>query len=187
MEAIYSGAAPECVWFLEHQPVYTMGTSAKEEDVLQAGGIPVIKTSRGGQVTYHGGGQLVAYVMLNLANRGQDLHLFVRQLEQWIITSLEDVGVSAFTRKGRVGVWVCGENGEEKIAAIGIRVRKWISFHGVSINISPNLDDFRGIVPCGLPDFGVSSLKKLGLEVQMEKIIAIIRKNFLKLDINRLP
>ena len=164
--AIAAGEAAEMVWLLEHPPLYTAGVSAKDEDLLDAGRFPVHRTGRGGQFTYHGPGQRVAYVMLDLNRRGRDVRALVRGLEQWIIGALAEFGVEADVREGRVGVWVerkgPGWSREDKIAAIGVKVRKWVSFHGVSLNVEPDLSHFGGIVPCGITEYPVTSLAALG-------------------------
>jgi lipoyl(octanoyl) transferase len=162
---IASGTAPELVWLVEHPPLYTAGTSAKPADLLWPDRFPVFKSGRGGQYTYHGPGQRVAYVMLDIKRRTGDVRSFVGLLEAWVIEALARVGIAGETRADRVGVWVRrpdrGQGAEDKVAAIGIRVRKWISFHGVAVNVSPNLDHFAGIVPCGVRDHGVTSLADL--------------------------
>jgi lipoyl(octanoyl) transferase len=158
--AIVAGEAAERVWLLEHPPLYTAGVSAKDEDLLAPERFPVHRTGRGGQFTYHGPGQRVAYVMLDLNQRGRDVRGFVRGLEAWIIGALDQFGVEAGVREGRVGVWVerkgPGWSREDKIAAIGVKVRRWISFHGISLNVEPDLDHFGGIVPCGIAEHGVT-------------------------------
>lgn len=179
---IANGQARELIWLLEHAPLYTAGTSAQPEDLLQPGRFPVHKTGRGGQYTYHGPGQRIAYVMLNFKTRGSDVRSFVGQLEQWIIETLSEFDVQSGTREGRVGVWVPrpdkGPTREDKIAAIGIRVRKWISFHGLSINVAPALEHFDGIVPCGIQEHGVTSLKDLGRPTDMSQLDAGLRERF---------
>jgi lipoyl(octanoyl) transferase len=167
--AIAAGNAPERVWLLEHPPLYTAGTSASDGDLLDGGRFPVYRSGRGGQFTYHGPGQRVAYVMLDLKQRGSDVRAFVAALEDWIIASLAKLGVAGERREDRVGVWVHrqGQNREDKIAAIGIRVRHWISLHGISLNVSPDLSHFDGIVPCGIREHGVTSLKDLGIPADM--------------------
>jgi lipoyl(octanoyl) transferase len=171
VQAIGSQHAPECVWLLEHPPLYTAGTSARDEDLLDAGGLPVYRTGRGGQFTYHGPGQRVVYLMLDLSKRGQDVRAFVRGIEAWVSEALAVLGVTAGCRAGRPGLWVPraekGPGREDKIAAIGIRVRRWVSFHGVSINVAPDLSRFAGIVPCGISDQGVTSLADLGRNARM--------------------
>ena len=165
---IATGCAEEALWFLEHPPLYTAGTSAKQSDLLQPNRFPVYDVGRGGEYTYHGPGQRVVYVLIDLNKRGRDLRAYVKQLEQWVIDTLAVDDIHGVIRTGRVGVWVNHSQDsfsppvEEKIAAIGIRVRKWITFHGIAINVSPNLEHFSGIVPCGLSSFGVTSLTALG-------------------------
>ena len=169
-EAIAAGTARECLWLLEHPPLYTAGTSAKPEELLSPGRFPVYRTGRGGQHTYHGPGQRVAYLMLDLRERGRDVRCFVSGVEQVGIDALSGLGVEAERREGRVGVWVTREDGrEEKVAAIGIRVRRWVSFHGLSLNVSPDLAHFDGIVPCGIREHGVASLESLGQDADMKK------------------
>lgn len=177
---IAAGTESECIWFLEHPPLYTAGTSAKAEDLVDPNRFPVLKTKRGGQYTYHGPGQRVIYVMLNVDKRGRDVRRFVHDLEQWVISTLAEFNVKGEIRTGRVGVWVeRPERGtEEKIAAIGIRLRRWISFHGISINVEPDLDHFDGIVPCGISEHGVTSLVDLGLPVTMDDLDLALRKSF---------
>lgn len=173
---IGAGTRPEMIWLVEHPPLYTAGTSADAADLVQPDRFPVYKTGRGGQYTYHGPGQRVAYVMLDLSKRGKDVRAFVASLESWIIATLDAFNVRGERREDRVGVWVqrpekgltpAGEIIEDKIAALGIRVRKWVSFHGISINVEPDLEHFTGIVPCGVADHGVTSLVDLGLPVEM--------------------
>lgn len=175
---IASGAVQEQLWFLEHPPLYTRGTSAKDEDLINPGAFPVFEAGRGGEFTYHGPGQRVVYVMLDLSRRGRDIRAFVQSLEGWIIAALSEFGLEAGIRDGRIGVWVNTRDGREaKIAAIGIRVRKWVSFHGISLNVEPDLSHFGGIVPCGIRDYGVTSLADLGLEVSMEEVDAALMKH----------
>lgn len=180
--AIAAGKAAEMVWLLEHPPLYTAGVSSKDDDLLDAGRFPVHRTGRGGQFTYHGPGQRVAYVMLDLNRRGRDVRTFVRRLEQWIIEALDRFGVEAGVREGRVGVWVerkgAGWSREDKIAAIGVKVRKWVSFHGISLNVEPDLDHFGGIVPCGIAEHGVTSLVDLGVLATMDEADAALRSAF---------
>ena len=180
--AIAAGEAGELVWLLEHPPLYTAGVSSKEEDLLDAGRFPVHRTGRGGQFTYHGPGQRVAYVMLDLNRRGRDVRGLVRGLEQWIIGALDRFGVAAGVRDGRVGVWVerkgAGWSREDKIAAIGVKVRKWVTFHGISLNVEPDLDHFGGIVPCGISDHGVTSLVDLGFLATMDEADAALKASF---------
>jgi len=161
-EAIAAGEAAERIWLVEHPPLYTAGTSALPRDLLAAR-FPVFETGRGGQYTYHGPGQRVVYLNLDLAARGRDVRRFVQALEQWIIAALDDLGVPAWTAEGRIGVWTSGPDGAEaKIAAIGVRVRKWVTLHGLAINVAPDLSHYDGIIPCGISAFGVTSLAALG-------------------------
>jgi lipoyl(octanoyl) transferase len=178
VNAIIQGDAPELVWMLEHPPLYTAGTSAKAGDLLAPGRFPVFETGRGGQYTYHGPGQRVAYVILNLKTRGQDVRLFVAGLERWLITTLARFGVNGERREDRVGIWVKRGDREDKIAAIGIRLRHWTSFHGISLNISPDLSHFDGIVPCGVKEHGITSLADLGIRASMEEIDAALCAGF---------
>lgn len=184
---IAAGTASECIWLLEHPPLYTAGTSAKIEDLTDPDRFPVFETKRGGQYTYHGPGQRVAYVLLNVANRGRDVRCFVRDLETWVIATLDQFNLRGEIRQGRVGVWVQrpekpaqldGTPAEDKIAAIGIRLRKWISFHGISINVEPDLSHFDGIVPCGIKEHGVTSLVDMGLPVTMDDLDVALRSQF---------
>ncbi len=180
---IAAGRARELVWLLEHPPLYTAGTSAREKELLMPDRLPVYRTGRGGQFTYHGPGQRIAYVMLDLKKRDNDVRKFVGDLETWIIDTLKTFDVNGESRKERVGVWVpCGDNGqrEAKIAALGIRLRKWISFHGVSLNVDPDLEHFSGIVPCGISDYGVTSLHDLGHQIAMSDIDMALRSSFEK-------
>jgi lipoyl(octanoyl) transferase len=182
--AIAAGDAGELVWLLEHPPLYTAGVSAKDTDLLAPDRFPVFRTGRGGQFTYHGPGQRVAYVMLDLRERGRDVTKFVQNLEHWIIGALADFNVKGEIRDGRVGVWVerkgPGWAREDKIAAIGVRLRKWVSFHGIAFNVEPDLEHFSGITPCGIsaPQFGVTSLVDLGLPVTMSDADAALRASF---------
>jgi lipoyl(octanoyl) transferase len=175
---IAQGEVRERVWLLEHPPLYTAGTSANPADLVSPERFPVFATGRGGQYTYHGPGQRVAYVMLDLKRRGGDLRAYVAALEQWIIETLAAFGVAGERREDRVGVWVRREDREDKIAAIGIRVRHWVSFHGISINLAPDLSHFDGIVPCGVHEHGVTSLRSLGLNVSMAELDAALRRGF---------
>lgn len=169
--AIHGDGAQECVWLLQHPPLYTAGTSANAADLLQPDRFPVYRTGRGGQYTYHGPGQRVAYLMLDLKRRGPDLRRYVHDVEELVIATLAAFGVRGERRSGRVGVWVDrGEGREEKIAAIGVRVRHWVTFHGLAINVDPELEHFSGIVPCGIAEHGVTSLRALGVEAEMEKV-----------------
>ena len=185
--AIAAGTADEAVWLLEHPPLYTAGTSAKREDLTDPDRFPVYETGRGGQYTYHGPGQRVAYVMLDLNRRTPDVRCFVRAMENWVIAALAEFNVKGEIRQGRVGVWVPrpdkprmadGTMAEDKIAAIGVKLRKWVSFHGLSINVEPDLSHFSGIVPCGIRDHGVTSLVDLGLPVTMADLDAALMATF---------
>ena len=186
-EAIARGEAPEAIWLLEHPPLYTAGTSARAEDLVDPGRFPVFPVGRGGQYTYHGPGQRVAYCMLDVKARGGDVRCFVRMLEKWVIAALAEFNVTGEIRPGRVGVWVVrpdkppgpdGAPAEDKIAAIGIKIRRWVSFHGISINVEPDLSHFSGIVPCGIRDHGVTSLVDLGLPVTMGDLDAALMRCF---------
>jgi lipoyl(octanoyl) transferase len=172
------GHAPELVWLLEHPPIYTAGTSANPRDLVQPSALPVFATGRGGQYTYHGPGQRVAYVMLDLNRRGRDVRQFVANLEAWLIAALAGFGVIGLRRHGRVGVWVDHAGREEKIAAVGIRLRHWVSFHGVSLNVAPDLSHYQGIVPCGIASYGVTSLAALGLDPSPDEVDRVLRKTF---------
>ncbi|MEX0371769.1 MAG: lipoyl(octanoyl) transferase LipB [Tateyamaria sp.] len=185
--AIAAGEAEECIWLLEHAPLYTAGTSARPADLTDPDRFPVFETRRGGQYTYHGPGQRVVYTLLDVGKRGRDVRAFVQQLETWVIATLDTFNVRGLIREGRVGVWVerpekpgqaDDSPAEDKIAAIGIRLRKWVSFHGLSINVEPELDHFAGIVPCGIRDHGVTSLVDLGLPVTMEDVDLALRQTF---------
>jgi len=178
---IRDGEAGELVWLVEHPPLYTAGTSAQLEDLLEPDRFPVFETGRGGQYTYHGPGQRVAYAMLDLRNRGQDLRAYVRNLEAWVIDALQEFGVTGERREGRVGIWVTrGDGREDKIAAIGVRIRSWITYHGISINVAPDLGHFSGIVPCGIGEdlLGVTSLSDLGCEATMDDVDAALKRSF---------
>jgi len=184
-EAIAKGEAGELIWLLEHDPLYTAGTSAKDADLREPGRFPVFKTGRGGEYTYHGPGQRVAYVMLDLTRRGRDARKFVNDLERWLIDALDRFNVVGERRCGRVGVWVNrtqpgGPEREDKIAAIGIRLRRWVSFHGIALNVEPDLTHFGGITPCGISDprYGVTSLVDLGLPVTMDDADDALKSSF---------
>jgi lipoyl(octanoyl) transferase len=188
VEAILEGRAGELVWLLEHPPLYTAGVSAKAADLLDAGRFPVFETERGGQFTYHGPGQRVAYVMLDLRERGRDVRRLVQNLEAWVIGALGEFNVEGEVREGRVGVWVARKTPEalalglpmreDKIAAIGVKLRRWVSFHGVSLNVEPDLSHFTGIVPCGISEHGVTSLVDLGLPVTLADADAALKASF---------
>ena len=184
---IAAGRAGEAIWLLEHPPLYTAGTSASADDLIEPERFPVYATRRGGQYTYHGPGQRVAYVLLDLNKRGKDVRAFVKQLERWIIATLDQFNVRGETRDGRIGVWVerpekpplpDGSPAEDKIAALGIRLRKWVSFHGLSINVEPDLSHFDGIVPCGIDQHGVTSLVDLGLPVTLQDVDVALQQEF---------
>ena len=177
VEGINEGKASELLWFLEHPPIYTAGTSSNDKDLLNENLFPVFRTNRGGQFTYHGPGQRVAYVMLNVRDRDYNVKSFIRLLEQWIMNSLMDIGIKSFLIKGKVGIWV---NNEEKIASLGLRIRKGISFHGISLNINPNLEHFSGIIPCGNENSGITSIEKIGLNIKKKEIDKILISNFKK-------
>ena len=177
--AIRDGAAPELVWLLEHPPLYTAGTSARAEELLDPDYLPVHRSGRGGRYTYHGPGQRIAYVMLDLARRGRDVRCHVHRLEEWMIRTLARFDVHGERRDGKVGVWVVGRGGaEEKIAAIGVRVRRWVTYHGVALNVDPELDHYRGIVPCGIAEYGVTSFAALGIGATMEEVDTALRATF---------
>jgi lipoyl(octanoyl) transferase len=180
--AIAAGEAGELIWLLEHPPLYTSGVSSKPGDLLDPGRLPVFASGRGGQFTYHGPGQRVAYVMLDLTRRERDVRAFVAALEAWIIESLAVFNIEGQLRDGRVGVWVerkgVGWAREDKIAAIGVKLRRWVSFHGISLNVEPDLAHFSGIVPCGQTEHGVTSLVDLGLPVTMDEADAALRRSF---------
>jgi lipoyl(octanoyl) transferase len=176
--AIRACSASELVWLLEHPPLYTAGTSARDEELLDPQRLPVHRTGRGGRYTYHGPGQRIAYVMLDLARRHEDVHCYVHHLEEWVIRALARLGVAGERRRGRVGIWVAQDGGEAKIAAIGVRVRRWVTYHGVALNIDPDLDHYRGIVPCGIAEHGVTSLKALGVEATAADVDRELRATF---------
>jgi lipoyl(octanoyl) transferase len=177
--AIRAGIASELVWLVEHPPLYTAGTSARDADLIEPGYLPVHRTGRGGQFTYHGPGQRVGYVMLDLKRRGGDVRCYVHDLEEWLIRTLARLGVTGERRTGRVGIWVTGPGGrEDKIAALGVRVRHWVTYHGVALNIAPDLSHYRGIVPCGISAHGVTSLRALGIEVRMDEVDAALQAAF---------
>ena len=185
--AIHQGTAPEAIWLLEHPPLYTAGTSAQAQDLVDPDRFPVFPVGRGGQYTYHGPGQRVIYAMLDVSRREKDVRCFVRHLENWVIAALAEFNVKGEIRPGRVGVWVTrpdkapnpdGTPREEKIAAIGVKLRKWVSFHGISINVEPDLSHFSGIVPCGIHEHGVTSLVDLGLPVTMADLDAALMATF---------
>jgi lipoyl(octanoyl) transferase len=179
---IAAGTAAELVWLLEHPPIYTAGTSAREDELLARDRFPVYRTGRGGRLTYHGPGQRIIYVMLDVKRRGGDVRAFITALEGWIIGTLADLGVAGETRSDRVGVWVRrpqrGPDAEDKIAAIGLRLTKWVSLHGISLNVAPDLSHYSGIIPCGIAGHGVTSLADLGVEHRMEIVDNVLRDRF---------
>lgn len=184
--AIHAGHADELIWLVEHPPLYTAGTSARSADLLDAR-FPVFASGRGGQYTYHGPGQRVIYVMLDLNRRGRDVRAFVKALEDWVIDALAEFNLRGEIREGRVGVWIArpdkpalpdGTMREDKIAAIGVKLRKWVSFHGISVNVEPNLEHYQGIVPCGISGHGVTSLVDMGLPVGMDDLDMALRSTF---------
>ena len=177
--AIRAGEAPELIWLLEHPPLFTAGTSADPAELFNPFAFPVYEAGRGGRYTYHGPGQRVGYVILDLDKRGKDIRRFVHQLEGWMIDTLAELGVSAHRAPGRVGIWV-GEGADEaKIGALGVRVTRWVTLHGFAINVSPDLTHFTGIVPCGISEFGVTSLDKLGKQIGFEGVDAALKRSFL--------
>ena len=178
--AIRAGTEPELVWLLEHPPLYTAGTSARDADLVAPGRLPVHRTGRGGQYTYHGPGQRVAYVMVDLNRRGRDLRCFVWQLEQWVIETLAAFNVTGERRDGRVGVWVARDGREDKVGAVGVRVKRWVTYHGVSINVDPDLAHYAGIVPCGITEHGVTSLADLGIPATMADVDVALQQAFTK-------
>ena len=189
VQKMISGEGGEKIWLLEHPPLYTAGTSADKKDLIKPNLFPVFETKRGGQYTYHGPGQRIVYVMLDLNNRGKDIKKFVNNLEAWIIHTLAEFNVIGQSRNGRVGIWVerpdkpknvDGLLKEEKIAAIGVRLKRWVTLHGLSINVDPDLDNFQGIVPCGIKAHGVTSLVDLGLPVSMTDLDFALKKSFSK-------
>ena len=188
-DAIAKGNATEAIWLVEHPALYTAGTSANREDLIDANRLPVFSSKRGGQYTYHGPGQRVVYVMLDLNRHGKDVRAFVQKLERWVISTLACFNVQGAIRDGRIGVWVdrpekpltpTGLRQEDKIAAIGIRLRKWVSFHGLSINVDPDLSHFKGIIPCGIREHGVTSLVDLGLTLTMADLDMALKDQFEK-------
>ncbi len=183
--AIHAGTAPEKIWLVEHPPLYTAGTSASAADLQDAGRFPTYDAGRGGQWTYHGPGQRVAYVMLDLKQPhgsipARDVRAFVHGLETWMIGTLADFGVKGEVRDGRVGIWIAHNGLEEKIGAIGVRVSRWVSWHGMALNVKPDLEHFSGIIPCGIREHGVTSLAALGVDVTMGQVDAALRRNFSK-------
>ncbi len=178
--AIAEGSAGEQIWLLEHPPIYTAGTSAREEDLIEAR-FPVYRTGRGGQFTYHGPGQRVAYAMLDLKHRKPDVRAYVHDLEEWLIQALAEFNVRGERREGRVGIWVQRGIREDKIAALGVRIKRWVSFHGVALNVDPDLTHFSGIVPCGVTAHGVTSLADLGIVASMADVDVALKRSFGKI------
>jgi lipoyl(octanoyl) transferase len=175
--AIRAGTAPECIWLLEHPPLFTAGTSADPAELFNPQGFPVFEAGRGGRYTYHGPGQRVGYLLLDLGKRGRDVRAFVCALENWLIAALADLGVSAHRSPGRIGIWVGEGASEAKIGALGIRVRRWVTLHGFSINVAPDLAHFTGIVPCGIAEFGVTSLRELEIKAGTAELDAALRRH----------
>lgn len=178
IEDIHKDNCKEFLWFLEHDNIYTAGTSAKKKDLINSNKFKVYKSSRGGQYTYHGPGQRVVYLMLNLRKKGYDIRKFISLIEEWIIKSLKDIDVNAVNDKNHVGIWIKDKNSLKKISSIGLRVRKGITFHGISINLNPNLENFKGINPCGNDPKDVTSLEEIGLKNKIEKFDQVLLKNF---------
>jgi lipoyl(octanoyl) transferase len=178
--AVREGTASELVWLLEHPPLFTAGTSADPTELFNPMGFPVFEAGRGGRYTYHGPGQRVVYLVLDLEKRGKDIRNFVHSLEEWMISSLADIGVPARREPGRIGIWTGEGAAEAKIGAIGVRVRRWVTMHGLSINVAPDLSHFGGIVPCGIAEYGVTSLAALGREPSMSRIDFALERNFPK-------
>ena len=176
--AVRAGSAPECVWLLEHPPLFTAGTSADPAELFNPSGFPVYDAGRGGRYTYHGPGQRVGYLILDLEKRGKDVRRFVYSLEGWIIAAIAELGVEARREPGRIGIWVGHGPSEAKIAALGIRIKRWVTLHGFSINVSPDLSHFAGIVPCGISQFGVTSLSELGKEIPLTRVDAALKGTF---------
>jgi lipoyl(octanoyl) transferase len=184
LDRVINSMQPDTIFLLEHKEVYTAGTSHNVEELLKPDSFPVIYTGRGGKFTYHGPGQRIIYPIINLNNtdKVKDLKLYITQLEKWIILTLAELGVHAFTIQGKVGIWVKNSrNIESKIGAIGIRVRKWVTYHGIAVNISPNLDNYSGIIPCGINDFPITSLEDMGINISMTEFDIILKKKFIEI------
>lgn len=177
-EAIRAGSESECVWLLQHPPLFTAGTSADPAELMNPLGLPVYQAGRGGRYTYHGPGQRVGYVMLDLDKRGRDVRALVRSLEGWIIDTLAELGIAAHRAPGRIGIWVGKGPSEAKIAALGIRVKRWVTLHGFAINVDPDLGHFGGIIPCGISDFGVTSIAAQGKETTMSRVDSALERSF---------
>jgi len=176
--AIRAGDARECVWLLEHPPLFTAGTSADPAELTNPERFPVFEAGRGGRYTYHGPGQRVAYVMLDLEKRGKDIRCFVHSLEQWMIDTLAQFGVNAHRAEGRIGIWVGDGPDEAKIGALGVRVKRWVTLHGMALNVAPDLSHFGGIVPCGISEYGVTSLAELGKQIPLKRVDASLKQSF---------
>jgi len=176
--AIRGGSARELVWLLEHPPLFTAGTSADPAELINPLGLPVFEAGRGGRYTYHGPGQRVGYVLLDLEKRRPDIRRFVHALEQWMIDSLAQLGVNAHRAEGRIGIWVGDGASESKIGALGVRVKRWVTLHGFALNVAPELDHFGGIIPCGIADFGVTSLAEIGKQMPLERVDYALKGNF---------
>ena len=177
--AVREGSAPELIWLLEHPPLFTAGTSADPAELMNPLGFPVHEAGRGGRYTYHGPGQRVGYVILDLEKRGKDIRRFVHCLEGWMIDALADLGVSAHRANGRIGIWVGDGADEAKIGALGVRVKRWVTLHGFAINVAPDLTHFSGIVPCGISEYGVTSLAELGKQMPLSRVDAALKRSFL--------
>ena len=177
--AIRAGTARECIWLLEHPPLFTAGTSADPAELFNPQHFPVYEAGRGGRYTYHGPGQRVGYVMLDLEKRGKDIRCFVHALEGWMIDTLAELGVEAHRAPGRIGIWIGDGSAEAKIGALGVRVKRWVTLHGFAINVAPDLSHFTGIVPCGIPDFGVTSIAEQGKQIPLERVDSALKRCFL--------
>ena len=176
--AIRAGEARECIWLLEHPPLFTAGTSADPSELMNPERFPVFEAGRGGRYTYHGPGQRVGYVMLDLDRRGRDIRCFVHALEGWMIDTLAEFGIVAHRAEGRIGIWVGDGAQEAKIGALGVRVKRWVTLHGFALNVAPDLSHFGGIVPCGIADFGVTSLAQLGKQIPMTRVDDALKRSF---------
>ena len=177
--AVRGGSAPELIWLLEHPPLFTAGTSADPAELFNPAGFPVFEAGRGGRYTYHGPGQRIVYVVLDLEKRGKDIRRFVHMLEGWMIDTLAEVGVAAHRAEGRIGIWVGNGPSEAKIGALGVRVKRWVTLHGFALNVAPDLSHFSGIVPCGIADYGVTSLEKEGKQIGAAVVDAALKRSFL--------
>lgn len=175
---VENGEEPETIWLLEHPDVYTKGLSGQDKELINPNSIPVVAVGRGGKFTYHGPGQRIIYPILNLNKRQKDLRLYIQSLEEWVIVTLQELGLKAFRKPGFIGIWTTHNQQDQKIAAIGVRVSKWVTSHGIALNVNPNLSKFRGIIPCGITNFGVTSLQQLGLEISFNQIDEILQRTF---------